>query len=300
MKRMKLFLALLLSFVLLISSSLSALADGEDPGETPDPDPSSTQTTTPVYENVDGPFTLTINANHPDDKGTHTYDVYQIFTGTLAEEKDDQGNVISYVLSDIVWGSGLTDEGIADLEATYTNPYNFAKALEAMNDNQNELFDVADDLSTKLSDTKITSASSDGDTITIEIPAPGYYLIQDADTSPNGNIPSAKTRYILRIVADQKINVKSSVPSVEKKVKETNDTTGYVSDWQDAADYDIGDSIPYKITAVIGDGIEWFDGYSLVFYDTLSPGLTLEDGWTITIITPDDKEYIVTDAFTKE
>jgi hypothetical protein len=75
---------------------------------------------------------------------------------------------------------------------------------------------------------------------------PGYYLIKDKDSSLTGD--EAYTEYILNIVADTTITPKTDVPSVEKKVKDTNDTTGDTTEWQDSADYDIGDVVPFQLT----------------------------------------------------
>ena len=49
------------------------------------------------------------------------------------------------------------------------------------------------------------------------------------------------------------INVatKEDVPTVEKKVKDTNDSTGETSEWQDSADADIGDELEYKLTGTV-------------------------------------------------
>ena len=54
-----------------------------------------------------------------------------------------------------------------------------------------------------------------------------------------------------------------------KKVKDTNDTTSVTSGWQDSADYDIGDTIPYQLTATMGD-LSRYDHYYVEFVDTMT------------------------------
>ena len=44
-------------------------------------------------------------------------------------------------------------------------------------------------------------------------------------------------------------------PGFDKKIKDTNDTTGTTSDWQDSADYDIGDAVPYRLTATLAQDV---------------------------------------------
>ena len=111
-------------------------------------------------------------------------------------------------------------------------------------------------------------------------------MIQDT-VDPSGEKPSSKTRYILKVVKNTEVNVKSSVPSVVKKVKDINDSDAIptLSGLQDSADYDIGDSIPYTITATIGDGINNFSSYSFEFHDNMSAGLSMDDdvAWKIEI-----------------
>ena len=54
-----------------------------------------------------------------------------------------------------------------------------------------------------------------------------------------------------------------------KKVKDKNDSTGNTTDWQDSADYDIDDMIPYKLTATLGN-LSNYDTYYVKFVDTMT------------------------------
>ena len=74
---------------------------------------------------------------------------------------------------------------------------------------------------------------------------------------------------------DTDVTVKSSVPEVQKKVKDINDSTEKtLSDWKDSADYDGTDVIPYQLTATLGEGLENYKNYYLAFNDTMCEGLT--------------------------
>ena len=88
--------------------------------------------------------------------------------------------------------------------------------------------------------------------------------------------------YILNIVADTTITPKTDVPSVEKKVKDINDTTGDTTGWQDSADYDITDVVPFQLTATLPANVESYKSYYLKFDDTLSEGLDFNEG-TVTV-----------------
>lgn len=204
-------------------------------------------------------YDVTITPNSAD-KGTHTYGAYQIFKGNLAADG---------TLSNIEWGSGITEEGKAALGDAKA----YAKTLTAKN-----AAAKAAELARYLANPENTGS----DKITGLVG--GYYLIQDT-TEPEGN-PSARTKYILKVVKDETVQVKSSVPSVEKKVQDINDSDAEpkLTGLQDSADYEIGDTIPYTVTATIGDGIGNFEKYSFQFVDAMSKGLTLdESSWDIKV-----------------
>ena len=201
-------------------------------------------------------YSITINNS----TAGHTYEAYQIFTGDLAtNEAGDK------VLSNIVWGSGVSEAGqtaLGDAAAkaetlkTEADAKAFAKAVAPY----------------------LTTAAGSANTVTdgkyvISGLAAGYYLVKDQDGSLTGDA-DAYTEYIIKVVSDTTATPKSSVPTVEKKVKDTNDSTGVTSDWQDSADYDIGDSIPFQLKATLANNVSSYTTYKVVFHDTLSKGLT--------------------------
>ena len=62
----------------------------------------------------------------------------------------------------------------------------------------------------------------------------------------------------------------------DKKVKDTNDSAANsTTDWQDSADYDIGDAVPFKLSATIAqDYANYTHGYKLTFHDKEGAGLS--------------------------
>ena len=232
MKHIKKLASLLLALVMVLSLAVTAFAD---------------EPTT---------YSITINNS----TAGHTYEAYQIFTGDLAT--NEAGNK---VLSNIVWGSGVSEAGqtaLGDAAAkaetlkTEADAKAFAKAVAPY----------------------LTTAAGSANTVTdgkyvISGLAAGYYLVKDQDGSLTGDA-DAYTEYIIRVVSDTTATPKSSVPTVEKKVKDTNDSTGVTSDWQDSADYDIGDSIPFQLKATLANNVSSYTTYKVVFHDTLSKGLT--------------------------
>ncbi|MBP3893393.1 MAG: isopeptide-forming domain-containing fimbrial protein, partial [Atopobiaceae bacterium] len=66
-------------------------------------------------------------------------------------------------------------------------------------------------------------------------------------------------------------------PEFEKKIKDTNDTTGETSKWQDSADYDIGDAVPYRLTAITAEDVTSYKKYHLTFKDRMEESLTFNE-----------------------
>lgn len=94
----------------------------------------------------------------------------------------------------------------------------------------------------------------------------GYWLfVTDASTVTG---VEAATAPIFTVVGEEavKINEKTSIPTVNKEVKE-NGTWGNVSDSQ------IGEEIEYRLTGSVADNIDTFTTYTYEFHDHLSVGL---------------------------
>lgn len=73
-------------------------------------------------------------------------------------------------------------------------------------------------------------------------------------------------------------------PEVEKEVLKKGGTATNDDDWQEAADYSVGDHVPFKVSATVPTNIAKLKHYALV--DTLSAGLTMD--------TDDEKSFVVT------
>ena len=256
MKTIKRSIALVLAMILTLAMSVTVFAA-----------PNADQNT----------FSLTLNKAV---KG-HTYEAYQILSGDLSADKA--------TLSNIKWGEGINAEGQTALGGDAAE---YAKTLAEMGNNSSELKEQAQIIGANLASASgsVTVTDPDAKNVISNL-KPGYYLIKDKDDSLQGQ--ESYTEFILHITDDVDANVKADVPSVEKKVKDTNDTTGETTGWQDSADYDIGDDVPFQLTATLANNIESYKTYSLKFNDTLSEGLDYNNDAVIKL---GDKD--VTDRFT--
>ena len=214
---------------------------------------------------------------------THNYEAYQVFKGQYAAGS----------LGNIDWGTGVDGDAIlAELQSA-------AAPLDVFNGAKNAK-DVAEKLAAgakKAEDDELAvafaavvgkhlTAVKSGTYANGAITGldDGYYLVQDASDSPSGTGETnsgAKTRFILKVAGEENATVtaKSSAPSVVKKVKENTNVSDYVytdatgqktdADYNDVADYNIGDAVPFKLYGTMPSTIEDYSKYKYVFHDTL-------------------------------
>lgn len=104
----------------------------------------------------------------------------------------------------------------------------------------------------------------------------GYYLIvQTAAASADGNTMS-------QVILDThgqsatKVTVKKDSVSLTKKVQENQDGVDNpaADNWQDGADYNIGDMVPFQLTGTLPTDYANYNAYKYVFHDSASNGLT--------------------------
>ena len=184
---------------------------------------------------------------------TRTYEVYQIFTGDLHEG----------VLSNIKWGkNGTGSKGTAVDQTTLA-------ALAAVNGKSDTEKLTEIQKYVKLDSEKFGTVSNGNP---LAVPT-GYYLIKDNGPVNDGE---AYSLYVVQVVGPTTISPKVGTTTSDKKVKDTNDSAANsTTDWQDSADYDIGDAVPFKLSATIAqDYANYTHGYKLTFHDKEDAGLT--------------------------
>lgn len=227
-----------------------------------------------------GSYTLTISGA----SDGHTYEAYQIFAGDLSENEQ--------TLSNVKWGDGVNGEALlAALKGTEEEPTAYqtcmtaadvAKVLESYENNSSEMKAFADIAGQHLTKTTSGTASAyneDSKSYTISGLAAGYYLVKDKDDSVPGT--DAYTDFILKVVQNTTVTPKSDVPTVEKKVQEDdkyNQDGGYGNGYNDVADWNIGDAVPFKLIGTLPTNFADYDIYQYIFHDTLSDGLDLNEG----------------------
>ena len=132
-----------------------------------------------------GSYTITVNEKN--DK--HTFNAYQVFKGDLKESQNEQGGVTSRALSNIEWGSGVSEAGKTAL-------YDWASLT----------FDADKNAGKTAYTGTVTEA--------------GYYLIVDEKTGEALGNNDAYSAYIMQVVGDVTVDPKSKTPTVKKEVQD--------------------------------------------------------------------------------
>ena len=206
----------------------------------------------------------------------HTYDAYQIFSGDLAQVDGKT------VLTNIDWGDGINNGsflpalkgGGAGLAGDYSRCETAANVAKVLDVTPGDAEAFAELAGKNLGSVTASSIQGTG-SYTISGLDAGYYLVKDRDGS---SIP-AFTEYILRVVDDVTVTPKSGTTISQKKVQDINDseTTTY-SQWQDSADHDIGDNVPFQLSATLPGNYDAYEKFAITFHDTQSAGLTFNAG----------------------
>lgn len=213
--------------------------------------------------------TVTVTVPTTANLQNHTYTAYQILTGSQAESGGALGSTH--------WGNGINDaEFLKALKADktiggyftdVTTPDQFVKALgdaDVFASNGAKTNIVA----------KIALANKTGDGTALKNGAnalvTGYYLIVDSTTEGNQTVYNPA---VLAITSNITIQDKTSVPTLEKKVQENKKSvTGeYGSGFNDVADYNIGDDVPFHLIGSVPD-MSQYETYKYTFSDTLGDG----------------------------
>lgn len=197
---------------------------------------------------------------------SHTYTVYQVFTGTYGSDGS---------LGDVKPGTDFNADNGAGDNGTNLTAAKAAEALAKIESTESDQTKLAEILKFANLTTQYGSDLTASAPLT-NVPA-GYYLAKDKDNTVTGN--DAQTLYIVNVVGNSAVIITRKVdkPTFQKKVKDTNDSTGSTTNWQDSADYDVNDEVPFQLTATLPaneDDFAAYKTYKLVFTDNQSAGLT--------------------------
>lgn len=217
------------------------------------------------------------------DQATHTYTAYKIFDGTYSTNGltvtgwatgfDSTGLLADDDFTGIVIDSTTTlPTTIGSVIGSNTDAAAVAQAIEKIASNSS----TADKLASVLAKYVGTSGTKLSGTA-VDLPA-GYYIVKDVMGTDNTH--DAVSKFILEVSGGTTpidIVTKKSYPTVEKKVKENvKAITGQATyekstteKWNDVADYNIGDAVPFKLYGTMPSTLDDYEHYYYKFTDTL-------------------------------
>lgn len=219
---------------------------------------------------------LKSDSHHEPHDGEHTDDCYN-YAYTVNEK-------YRTVLQNEVFANGgnyLWEDGIKPTDATKVTDDQILKYLSNQTSDNGDVYmtmrQVADRLyRTILADNIEADAKNiTGNNDTIE---QGYWMFADI-TDLEGNESNSLVMVDTAGQNDITITPKTALPTVEKKVKDIDDSEdNSISDnpWQDSADHDIGDVVPFKLTATLPHNVLNYQSYEIIFHDKLSAGLVFD------------------------
>ena len=209
-----------------------------------------------------------------------------------------KGRISDSALVDIEWGDGVDSTALTATGAPYEGKtaVQVAESLSGKQNDSDEAKAFANNVAGKdgsasyLVNQATGTAQGTGSDVAISGLKAGYYLIKDSYTASNKG--EAFTAYVLKVVGNVEATLKVDYPTVEKKVKENSnkfDTDGgYGAGYNDVADYNIGDQVPFKLIGTVPD-MSRYTTYKYVFHDTASEGLTLPAKEGVKVYVADDK-----------
>jgi len=205
--------------------------------------------------------------NHSDDCYNYAYTVNEKYRGILQQETFGNG------------GNYLWEGGSKPSDATQITDDQILKYLSNQTSDNGDVYQTMRQVADRLY-RAILAAGIEADApgltgnSTIE---QGYWMFADV-TELDGNEANSLVMVDTKGQSAITINPKTALPTVEKKVKDIDDSEdGSITDnnWQDSADHDIGDTVPFKLTATLPSNAQFYETYTMIFHDTMSAGLTL-------------------------
>ena len=243
---------------------------------------------------TEGATTSTGHTISVDTEDTHTYLVYQIFTGDYSKKNNEDAT-----LSNIKWGQNgkakNENESVTAGELVSDTVLNDIKAANDKSTDKEKL-----DIITPYANTTGTTVGTAATEAYAEVSANssktgvpnGYYLIKDKTAAAQG-ANDTTTTYIVKVVGeDLTIERKASVPKVTKKILEN-------SMEKDETTAKVGDVVNFELTGDLPQNYADYASYKYVFHDTLSKGLTYNGNLKVYVKNGSSEEAVSSESYTE-
>lgn len=222
-------------------------------------------------------LTTSLKQNHTAHDGAHSKDCYNYaYTVNGKYRVILQAEVFA---SETFWGSNKPD---AAKDVTDAQIMAYLEAQSSDSDTAyGSMRDVADRLFRAIKEEKLAADTEKPLTGKNNNIAQGYWIF--ADVTNLAGTDKANSLVMVDTAGQDPVVItpKTELPTIEKKVQDIDDSTdkdGIKNNaWQDSADHDMGDTVPFKLTATLPSNVANYGTYKLAFQDRLSDGLEFKE-----------------------
>ena len=276
-----------------------------------------------VVDFGEGTANITIKGNAGQSLVGKRFEVFQLFNAENAKG----GESINYTFKDkyatalkTVVASALNKRDGSSLKPTDVTEYMVIDYIQTLNHDQVEGAQAAQELEGRYSAfryfvenvrTEIKKEGLSGDyvyvqgtavdnSVTLQGLQYGYYIVDEVSEHDEYDSDYFASSLCMVDTANPtaSINIKSDYPSIIKKIKEDDnqDTIGNKG-WNDVADYEIGQTVPYKYESTICD-MNGYSSYYYAWHDKMDKALTFHNNKKeiSIVISKGDKSYTVKDS----
>lgn len=255
-----------------------------------------------------GTASITINGNTGQPLTGKQFEVYQLFTA----QNSAGGESINYTWNTYyasairaVVGKALNRPAadvteymaIDYIQSLNTHKVEGANASQTLEGRYSDFRYFVEDLRNEIQNQGLNGTIVDvtgvkpDNSITLDGMPYGYYVVDEILTDSNGGHSAASLCMVNTANPDATMNVKSDYPSVIKKIEEDDNGTG----WNDVADYEIGQTVPYKYLTSVPN-MYGYDTYYFAFHDRMDQALTFDPASVVMTISDGQKTYTLTAA----
>ena len=239
-----------------------------------------------------GNASITIQGNEGQSLTGKKFNVYKIFDA----ENSVGGESINYTLNSMYADSVKTVVGKKLNKAgNQVTEYEVIDYIQSLNKNQVEGAKTDQKLEGSYSDyryfveelrNQLAKDKKDADQVTVSATKSdnsciiggleyGYYIVDEV--SEVGGTHSAASLCIVNTAnPEAEVNIKSDYPTVIKKIQEDDDQAKVGNEgWNDIADYEIGQNVPYKYESTMPNA-NGYDTYYYAWHDKMDEALTFD------------------------
>lgn len=241
-----------------------------------------------------GNASITITGNQGQTLVGKSFNIYKLFNAQNSKNLESINYTFNPTyepaLKDVVGtklskqANQVTEYEVIDyIQSLNTNVVEGADTQQTLEGSYSEYRNFVEELRNKIvelqlpSDVVTVNETKADNSITIGGLDFGYY-VTDEITAVEGTHSAASLIMVNTANPDASVNIKSDYPTIIKKILEDDNNIG----WNDIADYEIGQTVPYKFTSNIPN-MNGYDTYYYAWRDKMDPALTFKDG-TVSIV----------------